>query len=73
MSKKSREHMKAAVARLQEYMSTYNKQPGYEDYTADTFIHDVIYGIGIALDPDEYRMGGGYEKFKRRVIALLEE
>lgn len=53
-----------AVTSLKDYINTYDRQPGYESYRAETLIDDVLYGLGIALD-DKYRHAQGYDEFKK--------
>ena len=55
--------MKEVVASLQQYMATYNNQPGYEDFPDHVLIDDVLYGLGKALS-DEFRYADGFAKFK---------
>jgi hypothetical protein len=52
-----------AIKKLTKYMVTYPRQSGYLDYTDETIINDVLYGLGIALD-DKYRFANGFEEFK---------
>lgn len=58
-----RKRMKAAVAYLQKYMATYDKQAHYQDYTDETYINDVLYGLGASLD-EKYKFADGFSKFK---------
>ena len=51
-------------------MDRYDKQQGYESYSEETLIDDVLYGLGIALD-SRNAYANGYEKFKTRLIAHL--
>ena len=64
--------MVAAVAYMQKYMATYDKQPLYTEYSEDTYIRDLLYGCGASLGR-EYQMAGGFEKFKARLRELLKE
>lgn len=58
------ERMKRAVLYLTDYMATYDKQPGYENYSDETLIADVLYGLGVALEGEKYKFGDGFDKFK---------
>lgn len=60
-----RERMRNMVKSLTKYMETYDKQHGYENYTDTTFVDDVLYVLGIALQPEKYRYAGGYDEFKK--------
>lgn len=59
--------MKDVVASLQKYVSTYDQQHGYENYSDETFIEDILYGIGKALD-EKFEMAPGFQKFKEEVL-----
>ena len=69
--KRDPKKMKKAVAYLAEYMRTYDLQPGYEDYSEATFIDDVIYGLGVALDPKSHKFAQGLDIFKAKLIKHL--
>jgi len=69
--KKKRARMKTAVAYLQNYMSTYSGQVGYEDYADETLIDDVLYGLGMALDPENNQYGNGFMRFKGILMEHL--
>ena len=53
-----------AVKYLQEYMNTYHLQFQYADYSDETYIEDVLYGLGVSLSK-EYQFAGGFRKFKK--------
>jgi hypothetical protein len=70
-----RERMRQAVAGFQLYVSTYSDQPGYQDYYDETFINDMLYGIGLAMQtgtPTDYSGPGGFERFKQRLREHLK-
>jgi hypothetical protein len=67
------EKVKRAIAYLKHYIDTYDKQVGYLDYSDDCIINDILYGLGVALDPKEYLMAPGYNKFKERLKAFLNQ
>lgn len=60
--------IESAVAYLREFMNTYDQQQGYSDYSDETYINDVLYGLGVSLSK-EYQFAGGFRKFR----ALLKE
>ena len=65
--------MKDAVAKLTKYIGTFDTQHGYVDYSDATFINDVLYGIGIALNEQEYQYAQGFVKFKAFLKDFLNE
>ncbi len=56
--------MKDIVAKFQNYVATYTRQEMYQHYIDETFINDMLYGIGIALS-DDYQFAQGFDKFKK--------
>ena len=56
---------------LKRYIDTYDKQFGYLDYTDETIIDDILYGLGVAIDSDEYKFASGFRKFKERLAKHL--
>ena len=68
----SQERMKLMVKYLQRYMETYDQQYGYENYTDKTFIYDVVYCLGVALNPTEHQYANGFDKWKMKLIELLK-
>ena len=59
------------VKKLQDYMSTYDQQPGYLNYTDETIIEDILYGLGIALEPKKHRCANGFSVFKKQLAKHL--
>lgn len=69
----SRQRMKKAVQHLQECMMRYDKQIWYLDYTDETLIDDVLYELGVALDPKRYAFAQGFRRFKKRLVKHLAD
>lgn len=67
----SQKRMKLMVEYLQVYMSTYDKQTDYENYSDSTLIHDILYGLGVVIDPEEHQWALGYEKWKGKLKDFL--
>lgn len=66
--------MRAAVARFQKYVATYTNERYYDTYSEKTFVEDMLYGIGLALQelrPTDYSGADGYERFKEYLRGLL--
>jgi hypothetical protein len=61
---KARKRMAGIVASLQAYVGSYDKQSGYTDYTDKTLIDDMLYGLGLAMDPKAHNGADGYEAFR---------
>lgn len=66
-----RQRMRNIVAKLTDYMVTYSAQPGYEDYSDKTLIDDVLYGLGIALEPEKHHAAQGYDIFRQKLMLHL--
>lgn len=69
---KSRKRMREIVESLQKYMETYHTQYGYQDYSDETFIDDVLYGLGRSLGK-QYEFAVGFDKFKKDLLKHLQK
>jgi len=59
------------IKKYKAYVRHYNKN-GNENFNMDkTFILDMIYGIGIAVDPDKYSFSVGFAEFKKDLIEKV--
>lgn len=65
------EEVKAIIESFQHYVTTYTTQPDYLNYSDTTIIDDMLYGLGLAFNEKEYKMAGGYRKFKNRLRKHL--
>lgn len=63
--------MKLMVKYLKRYVRIYDKQYGYEDYTDKTLILDILYGLGVAINPVEHRHADGFDRWKEKLIKFL--
>lgn len=49
---------------LLKYITTYGPmQPGWEKFSRETYILDVLYGLGVALDRERYENADGFRRF----------
>lgn len=69
---KKQKRMQRMVADIKGYISTYDGQVGYLDYSDDCFISDIVYGLGIAIDPKMNAWAMGFIKFKKELAIWLE-
>jgi isochorismate hydrolase len=63
--------MREIVKAHQQYVATYTNQAHYQDYEDRTFINDMLYGIGLALDKDKFFGADGFVRFKEMLRAYL--
>jgi hypothetical protein len=70
--KKPLKPMEDVVSYLMYYINTYPDQPGYEEYNNETFINDILYGLGVSIS-EEYRFATGATKFKELLIKQFKE
>lgn len=63
--------MQRALAYMCNYMDTYHKQEGWQDYSDETFIKDVLYGLGVALHGQSCKFAPGFDRFKAELRKLL--
>ncbi|MGM1289590.1 hypothetical protein, partial [Escherichia coli] len=59
LSPRQRKRMAAIVVEFQKYVATYSDQQCYQDYSDRTFIEDMLYGIGVAIDRERFRAADG--------------
>lgn len=72
MTKKQRHaRMRKIVKSFQEYVATYDQQACYEDYEDRTFIADMLYGIGRAIDEVKHHGPYGFEAFAEVIRSCL--
>ena len=57
-----------------EYFKNYVETYSYTQFQYnETFIKDMIYGIGLAIDGDNFKMADGYKRFEEILLELLKE
>lgn len=61
---KKQKRMAKAVAYLKEYMASYSSQSAYLDYSDETLIDDVLYGLGVALHGTACSYAPGFDKWR---------
>lgn len=61
--------VKRIINDLKHYINTYDKQFGYLDYQDETIISDILYGLGIALEPEKYEWADGFLKFREEILS----
>lgn len=58
---------------LKNYIDLYGDQACYSDFGVGIWIDDIIYGLGVSIDPEKYEWAAGYEQFKKDLIAHLSK
>lgn len=72
-SKASRtKRMRDMVAYMQRYVVNYTQQESYETYSDETFLDDMLYGLGVALNEKEHSHASGYDVFKEKLLKHLK-
>jgi hypothetical protein len=69
---KEKQRVKQAIESLQKYINTYDQQYRYQYYSDETIINDILYGLGVALEPEKYKFHDGFCKFKDVLREHLE-
>jgi hypothetical protein len=69
---KRQKRMQKAIEYMSRYMAEYHKQQCCLDYSDETFIDDVLYGLGVALHGTPCTYAQGYETWKRKLRAHLK-
>lgn len=62
--------MENVVADYSKYVNTYGDQGIAEHFGDDTFIDDMLYGMGTALD-EKYRFAAGFCDFREMILTHL--
>lgn len=65
--------MELMVEYLQRYVGTYDQQYGYKNYSDSTLILDILYCLGVALNPEEHSFAGGFDKWKQTLKQFIED
>jgi len=53
------------IDKFKQYINTYKLKHACGHQF--TFIEDMLYGLGIAVDPEEFQYFNGFQKFKARL------
>lgn len=61
------------VEKFKKYVETYDGGNNYNTYSADTILHDMLYGIALAIDGEKFELHSGYAEFKRRLVLYLSQ
>ena len=64
--------MKNAIEHLKEYVGTYENQGGWEEYRPETYIDDILYGLGTSIS-DKFKFADGFDRFKEILRDHLGE
>jgi hypothetical protein len=69
----SQKRMELMVEFLQRYVGTYDQEYGYKNYSDSTLILDILYGLGVVLNPEEHSFAGGFDKWKQTLKQFIED
>jgi hypothetical protein len=72
LSTKQRKRMERIVADFQKYVASYSEQECYQDYSDRCFVEDILYGIGLAIDPKAFRYADGFDKWRAELLQYLQ-
>lgn len=63
--------MRGIWARMDAYIRSYDGQANWLDYSDNVFIDDVLYGLGISIDPKKYYGASGFDEFKKVLLQRV--
>ena len=63
--------MELMVQYLKRYIDTYDNQYHYQNNSDTILIDDILYGLGVALNPEEHQFADGFDTFKNKLIEHL--
>ena len=66
---KRQKRMANIIRAFQRYVETYDADDN-SDLQDDSFIKDMLYGIGISLDSQTYEHADGFDDFMSRIHGL---
>ena len=58
------------LAYFKEYVRTYGEKENTDMYSNETIVKDMIYGIGLSLDKQEYKERTGFVKFFKWLCGI---
>lgn len=64
----NKEEKKFIVDKMKRYVNTYDENQFFDE---ESFIKDMIYGIGVSLS-NKNRFRGSFQKFLQRLKLILE-
>lgn len=62
--------VEASIKSLQHYIDTYKLQTCCGG-NGNVFVDDILYGLGVAIDPNKYSFVSGYSAFKELLVEKL--
>lgn len=65
-----KEKVEASIKALQHYIDTYKLQTCCGG-NGNIFVDDILYGLGVAIDPNKYSFASGYSAFKELLVDKL--
>jgi len=71
--RRKQKRVEKIIASFQKYVATYSDQLFYQDYSDNTIVHDMLYGIGIAFDNEKFKMAGGYDAWKKILQQFMKD
>lgn len=64
------ERNKEIVSRLRALLDKYENEMGFDTYSEDTVVQDLIFFTGKSIDPDKYNYAQGFRALLKRLFAM---
>ncbi len=58
------------LAYFKEYVRTYGEKENTDMYSNETIVKDMLYGIGLSLDKNEYKERSGFVRFMKWLAGI---
>ncbi len=71
--KDSNFNIEEALKYFNHYVTTYENQYHWQRYQIETWLDDIIYGLGVSIDPSKFKYNDGFCKFKKLLVNYLKE
>ena len=70
VDKKEEFDIHESIEYLLMYIEQYERAESINLYSKNTFIKDMLYGLGLAIDSHEYKNSDGFNKFLNEIKEL---
>lgn len=58
------------LAHFKEYVRTYGEKENTDMYSNETIVKDILYGVGISLNKEDYKERTGFMKFMKWLAGM---
>ena len=63
--------IKSALGYLKKYINTYDRLCDWDHYNEETWLNDILYGLGVSIDGSTFLNADGFEKFREHLFNFI--